>query len=240
MPAGVSCLRISMARPVKCFAPNCTKLAEHQHHVIPRCLTGQKKSDLRGTVPLCRRHHALVTAESTWIKASRPCWESTKDGHKCLPVLLRSYANGDSIEVLSDRFGLSTATVHRVLQRSGEAVRSLSESHRRFTAAQSRKIGKQYRCGQTMSALADKYQCSIGAIRTAIIFQDIVLRPRGSQLLKFTDIQCHRIRNQYASGLTSYQLAAKYSCSHDTIAKAIRRAGGKLRQFSTQNRQKKQ
>lgn len=175
----------------KCYYPGCKKPAEQWHHVWPRCVTGQRQSDLRGTIPCCKRHHALATNESTLIKAGSVCWEATKAGRSNVSDLIQFYGDGWSTTQLSKKYGISPTGIRAILMRSGVILRGRGEAlrnrpvfkTRRFTPTKELAIRKQYERGQSIRDLAARHACGKETIRGVIQRAGGTLRSRSSALL---------------------------------------------------------
>lgn len=207
----------------RCFAAGCNKLAEQWHHVIPRCVTGQKKSDLRGTVPLCRRHHAMATNEKNLIKQGAICWEATRNGRRHIKQLMRLYANGQSFAALGRKFGISAQTARNSFLRSGGVPRRCGDHRKLFTTTCLRQLVAQYLSGQSAKALAAKYKCNKSTVLDTLRRAGIAIRdPRRPQLLS-ASIQTSIIA-QRDSGFSCAKLASKHKCSETLIRLTLRRA----------------
>lgn len=212
----------------RCFAPGCKKRAEQWHHVVPRCITKQRSDDLRGAVPLCVKHHAMVTNESVFVRAAKVCWEATTSGRKRLSQLIRAYQDGATFDELSDRFEISSTTVRQVLLRNGIALRTRGELTRAFTEKQKDRIASEYIRGDSIEDLCIAYGTSDHPIYAALRERRVPTR----YCRAFTNTEALRIRRDYESPMSVPDLAHKYGRSRQTIISTLRRLGAKMRTYS--------
>jgi len=221
----------------ECYYPGCKKPAEQWHHVWPRCVTGQKPSDRRGTIPTCREHHALATADSTLIKAGHVCWEATPYGQKNVRKLIKTYKNGASLEAAGEPFGIVGATVCDILDRLGIPRRTSSEALRLFKPQQDKAIRRYYELRHSIPECIATFGGSRASITKAIKRAGGAIRTMseavGLARRRFTTQQDKAIRRYYEARHSMPECMDKFDGCRGAIRDAIKRAGGVMRAAGT-------
>lgn len=84
-----------------------------------------------------------------------------------------------------------------------------------------------YAKGYSIKQLADKYQCSTGAVYAALIRLNVKIRPAGRKPKSPEDFPA--ICKEYQAGATLHELASKYNCSIGKVRYVLVKANVKRR-----------
>ena len=174
-----------------------------------------------------------------------------------LPIdeVIKDYQSGMSYNELGEKYGASAYIIKTQLKEAGVQIISAKERNKlKFPLEQ---VIKDYQSGMTSTELGKKYGYDAKTITTRLREAGVQIRKRGfggmnkAKKEKLYDKQkisvlkrnkkkypLDKIKKDYESGMTSYELGKKYGCSYATILKRLREAGVQI-QIRKRNTKKK-
>lgn len=143
--------------------------------------------------------------------------------------LAAEYEAGATYRELARRYGGNNISVRSAVLRGGGESRppySLSNWSEEY---QTEALAL-YRSGLSVKNVAKHFGCRTEVITNLLKDHDEVLKPGGKTHPKFRDVsECQSVAAAYATGGSLRALARAYGCTTPTIARAILRGGGTLR-----------
>ena len=172
-----------------------------------------------------------------------------------LEQVIKDYQSGMTSTELGEKYGFCADTIRTQLKEAGVQIISAKERNKlKFPLEQ---VIKDYQSGMTSTELGKKYGYDAKTITTRLREAGVQIRKRGfggmnkAKKEKLYDKQkisvlkrnkkkypLDKIKKDYESGMTSYELGKKYGCSYATILKRLREAGVQI-QIRKRNTKKK-
>lgn len=140
-----------------------------------------------------------------------------------------AYEKRELTSVIAARYRVGRATILRAVRRAGGIVRNSIDINKRFSDEQCTLIKDAYENGTPASKLAERFSCTSTTILSSIRRIGGRIHAVGESQKVFTPQQDEEIRKAHDGGQTARQIAKRLQVSHNTINRAVVRAGGTIR-----------
>ena len=140
--------------------------------------------------------------------------------------ILKEYVAGKKSSVIACRYGLHPHTVPTIAEKNG--IFRGSSIPRFFDKKQAKRIIKKYNGGKSTVELAKKYKVSDSCIWKTILRNGGKMRNAWDYKKKCAPFEI-KIKEEYVGGKRSGILAKEYGVCIETIARIVKKHGGKIR-----------
>lgn len=141
----------------------------------------------------------------------------------------KRYDAGARAVDLAQEYNVDQSTVYYAIERAAGTIRSHGESQSKKLPLVDEEITNRYDAGETPKELGEACGCSECPILKAIKRAGGRLRTISEAKIKALPITDKELRKRYEDGENASELAEEYGCYPPKICRAIKRAGGILR-----------